>query len=109
VKISAAFGLWVYWKVRPIWSIERSRRFMSTAPRPFFRTSGVTKFFESESFKRSSSTSRLAIGFRFMSESIAVSGLLIVSWMPRIVALTNPATALGEKRMKSGLAMITLP
>ena len=39
-RVSAAFGLLVYWKVSPIWSIERSRRFMSTAPRPFFCTSG---------------------------------------------------------------------
>ncbi len=53
--------------------------------------------------------SRFTMGARFMSESIAASGSLSVSWMPRMVARTNPATALGEVRMKSGLAMMTLP
>ena len=82
---------------------------MSTAPRPFFCTSGVTTFLASESSRRSSSTSRLAMALRVISESIAASGFLIVSWMPRIVALTKPATAVGERRIRSGLAMIALP
>ena len=68
---------------------------MSTAPKPFFCTSGVTKFLASESLRRSSSTSRLAMALRFISESMAASGLRIVSWMPRIVAFTKPDTAFG--------------
>src|SRR3954463_10304866 len=42
VKTAAALGFCVKLTAMPSWSIARSRRRMSTAPKPFFFTSSVT-------------------------------------------------------------------
>ena len=41
--MSPGLGLFVYLNVTPIWSMERWRRFMSTAPIPFLKRNAIAK------------------------------------------------------------------
>src|SRR5260370_936029 len=74
---------------------DLSSGWMSTAPKPLALTHGVTKLSRSDIFSRSSSIFGSAVSFRAIADLIAVSGSLMVSSTPLMVARTKPATTSG--------------
>ena len=68
---------------------------MSTPPKPLAFTHGVTKLSRSDIFRRSSSILASPVSLRYITDLIALSGSLMVSSTPLMVARTKPATTFG--------------